>query len=367
MDSLNKLFFFDKLDHIKKFYLKTDSMYFDQDRVKEWINSIALRKVQELFFSIKCSIVVPLQLFYCESLTVLDFRFDNQQKLRLSFIHFKDKTLAMQLFSNCPVLEDLYMSNVSWKGLDVICFAMPQLKFFEIGGSVREGIENVKVKFDTPNLLTLTWFDYLPEEFIVVDSFPCLVEAGIRYNFARGYTKSRYDSLFNFVEKASHVKHLMVSHTYFCRKILEGPNDLPKSYHNFHNLVSFEVDVIYYNQIGLLYDIVLQRSPNLTSLIFHQLVLSPVEVDNPFPVNIVPRCLLLCLESIEFRKFHGHRQEIEVVKLFLEGALVLQKITLGSSSHRLEYMIKRKPTTEEVEDANGKILEKLKGVFMGFI
>ncbi|KAI3897033.1 hypothetical protein MKX03_015857, partial [Papaver bracteatum] len=140
MDFLDKVIFLNNLDHIKKFCLETDSMYFDQDRVKEWIELIALGKIQELFLSIKCSgpRVVPLTLFYCQSLTVLDLRFENQQvldqspllkicfqrlkKLRLSFIHFKDKRLAMLVFSNCPVLEDLYMSNVSWKGLDVICF-----------------------------------------------------------------------------------------------------------------------------------------------------------------------------------------------------------------------------------------------------
>ncbi|KAI3897037.1 hypothetical protein MKX03_015861, partial [Papaver bracteatum] len=346
MDSLDKVIFLDKLDHIKKFCLKTVSMYFDQD-------------LEELFISIKCSgpRVVPLKLFNCESLTALDLQFDNQQvldqspfsvisfqrlkRLRLSFIHFKDKALAMQLFSNCPVLEDLDMSNVSWKGLDVICFALPRLK---------EDLVNVKVKFDTPNLLSLMWCEYFPKEFIVVDSFPYLVEAGIRYSFDDGYTETRYDSLYNFVEKVSHVKHLMVSHTYFRPKILEDSSVIPRCNHSFRNLVSFEVDVIYYSQIGLLYDIILQVSPNLTSLIFHQLF-SSTEIVQTLLLDIVPRCLLSCLKSIVFRKFHWYPQEMEVVRLFLESALVLHTITLGSSS--------KKPTVEEVEEANGKILEQL--------
>ncbi|KAI3898569.1 hypothetical protein MKW92_042237 [Papaver armeniacum] len=376
MDFLDKVLFLDNLAHVKKFRLKTDSMYFDQDRVKKWINSIVMRDVEELILYIKCSgpRVVPLELFYCESLTVLDLRFQNRQvldqsslslisfqrlkRLRLSFIEFKDKTLAMQVFSNCPVLEDLCMSSVSWKGLDVICLALPQLKFFTIRGFGRESIENVKVKFETPNLLSLTWLDHIPKEFIV-DSFPCLVEAGIRYNIAEGYTQSRYDSLYKFVQKVSHVKHLMVSHTYFRPKILDDSSVLPRSYHTFSNLVSFEVDVIYYGQIGLLFDIILQFSPNLASLIFHKLFWFHELHEDVLPFNIVPSCLLISLKSIEFRKFYGCPEEMEVVKLFVESARVLQTITLGSSSHHLEHLNKKKPTAEEVEDANDIILEQL--------
>ncbi|KAI3907716.1 hypothetical protein MKW92_001644 [Papaver armeniacum] len=376
MHFLDKVLFLDNLAHIKKLCLKTDSKYFDQDRVKKWIISIVMHDVEELILSIKCSGpgVVPLELFNCESLTVLDLQFENKQVidqsplspisfqrlkiLRLSFIEFKDERLAVQVFSNCPVLEDLHMSKVSWKGLDVLCFALPCLKFFGIAFCGRKCIENVKVKFDTPNLLSLMWFDFLPEEFIV-DSFPCLVEAGIRYNFSEGYTKSRYESLHKFVEKVSHVKHLMVSHTYFYPKILDDSSLLPRSFHMFRNLVSFEVDIIYYGQIKSLFDTILQFSPNLTSLVFRQLFAYDKVGEDALSLNTVPRCLLLCLKFIEFRNFNGHPGEIEVVKLFLENAKVLQLITFESSSRRLEYMNKKKPTSEEVEDANHKILEQL--------
>ncbi|KAI3836748.1 hypothetical protein MKW92_023712 [Papaver armeniacum] len=377
MDFLDKVLFRDdKFAQIKTFFLETDSMYFDQERVKEWIKAIVMRSVEELILSIKCSgpRVVPLELFYCESLTVLHLWFDNKQVidqsplstlsfqrlkiLRLSFVHFKDKAFATQIFSNCPVLEDLHMSTVSWKGLDVICFALPQLKFFDICGFGRERIENVKVKFDTPNLVSLTWFDHLPEEFIV-DSFPCLVEAGIRYSLEEGYTKNRYDSLNKLIEKVSHVKHLMVSHTYFRPKILDDSSVLPTSYHTFRNLISFEVDVIYYGQIGLLFDIILEFSPNLTSLIFNQLLTYHKVGEDVLPLNLVPRCLLLSLKFIEFRKLYGCPKEMEVVKLFLKNAKVLQRLTLGSSSNHLEYLNEKKPTAKEVEDANNKILEQL--------
>ncbi|KAI3836747.1 hypothetical protein MKW92_023711 [Papaver armeniacum] len=367
MEFLDKVIFSDKLNDINKFRLETDSMYFDQDRTKEWINSIVSRNIEKLVLYIKCSgpRVVPLELFYCESLTILDLRFQNKQVLDqspLSKISFpRLKRLRLSFFSNCPVLEVLDMSNVSWKGLDVIFFALPRLKYFNvwIWGFGKECNENVKVKFDTPNLLSLTWFDHLPEEFIVVDSFPCLVEACLLFSFAEGYTESRYDSLYNFVEKMPHVKHLTVSDTYFHPEILDDSSAIPRSYPSFRNLVSLELTILYHSQIGLLYNVILQVSPNLTSLIFDKLYSSPEDVENPLLVNIVPRCLLLCLESIEFREFHGHPQEMEVVKLFLESARVLQRLTLGSSSNHLEYLNEKKPTAKEVEDANGKILEQL--------
>ncbi|RZC87867.1 hypothetical protein C5167_029778, partial [Papaver somniferum] len=123
-----------------------------------------------------------------------------------------------------------------------------------------------------------------------------------------------------------HAKHLMVSDTYFHPKIIDDSSAIPRSYPSFRNLVSLEVTVLYHSQIGLLYDVILQVSPNLTSLIFDK--------------------------SIEFREFHGHPQEMEVVKLFLESARVLQRMTLGSSSNHLEYLNEKKPTAKEVEDAN---------------
>ncbi|RZC90343.1 hypothetical protein C5167_031055 [Papaver somniferum] len=244
MQFLDKVLFLDNLAHIKKFCLKTDSKYFDQDRVKKWIISIVMHAVEELILSIKCSgsRVVPLELFNCESLTVLDLQFENKQ----------DERLAVQVFCNCPVLEDLHMS-----------------------------------------------------------------------------------------------------------KILDDSSVLPRSFHMFRNLVSFEVDIMYYGQIKSLFDTILQFSPNLTSLVFLQLFAYVKVGEDALSLNVVPRCLLLCLKFIEFRNFYGHPGEIEVVKLFLENARVLQLITLGSSSHRLEYMNKKKPTAEEVEDANHKILEQL--------
>ncbi|MCL7044667.1 hypothetical protein MKW94_024866 [Papaver nudicaule] len=250
------------------------------------------------------------------------------------------------------------MYKVSWKGLDVICFALPQLKFFEIASGGRESIENVKVKFETPNLLSLTWGGYLPKEFIV-DSFPVLVEADICYGFAEGYAKSRYDSLCKFTEKVSHVKHLTVSDTYFLPKVLDDSSVLPKSYHTFLNLTCLDVAFIDYGKIGSLFDIILQYSPNLTSLIFRQIMMYQEVGYDPLPLNIMPRCLLLSLKSVEFHKFDGHPKEMEVVQLFLESARVLQTMTLGSLSYHLEELNKKKPTAKEVDDANNEILEQL--------
>lgn len=65
MHFLDKVLFLDNLAHIKKFCLKTDSKYFDQDRVKKWIISIVMHAVEEIILSIKCSGpgVIPLELF----------------------------------------------------------------------------------------------------------------------------------------------------------------------------------------------------------------------------------------------------------------------------------------------------------------
>lgn len=135
---------------IQRFHLNCDNEHFDASRVREWITALIKRKVRELNLMVNCprSNLVPVDLFICESLTILDFDFGKEQVLefpqsislpklkvlRLSYVLFKDKALAQQFFSNCPTLEELVLCRCRRNDLDVLFFSAPRLKFFALKG-----------------------------------------------------------------------------------------------------------------------------------------------------------------------------------------------------------------------------------------
>ncbi|KAF9618676.1 hypothetical protein IFM89_002371 [Coptis chinensis] len=49
-------------------------------------------------------------------------------------------------------------------------------------------------------------------------------------------------------------------------------------------------------------------------------------------LETIPPCSLLCLKSVEFKKIHGNRYELYLVKYLLKNAIALEKMTIISSS-----------------------------------
>ncbi|KAI3844140.1 hypothetical protein MKW92_032034, partial [Papaver armeniacum] len=76
-------------------------------------------------------------------------------------------------------------------------------------------------------------------------------------------------------------------------------------------------------------------------------------------VDVVPHCFLMNLKSIKFQNFEGQRNELDLVKLFLQNAGVLQTVTIEISSNSLVNSKKKTHTAKDVEDFNKKIMRQL--------
>ncbi|RZC84523.1 hypothetical protein C5167_047314 [Papaver somniferum] len=101
------------------------------------------------------------------------------------------------------------LKNCGWENVEFKRVSAPRLKSFIIlTGCLGSYVYLAKVDIDAPNLLSFTFCDWLPEDF-VVDSFPLLQVADLYYNY--GDIESRFLPLSKFVMKLCNVKVLKIS------------------------------------------------------------------------------------------------------------------------------------------------------------
>ncbi|KAI3916547.1 hypothetical protein MKW92_017868 [Papaver armeniacum] len=166
-------------------------------------------------------------------------------------------------------------------------------------------MEDIKVKIDAPNLISFTFCDKLPEDF-VVDSLPLLHDADLYYNY--GDIDSRFGPLSKFIMKLCNVKLLKISGAYFKVKF------------------------------------------------------SGKAKENTLTFDKVPQCLV-CLKSFKILKFNGYPKELEMVKFVLKHARILQMVIMETSYTVEDYMGVRKKKkhlkAKEVEALNEKIRRQL--------
>ncbi|XP_026417540.1 F-box/LRR-repeat protein At3g59200-like [Papaver somniferum] len=197
MDYVDRVLVQRNMLNINKFCLNCENEYFDLKRVNAWITTAGKCQVKEFIFSWRNSHpsndeVMPDSLFTCQSLTTLDFQFPELgvlKILRLTNVAYEDQKSAGKLFSSCPVLEELCLTDCGWENVQFIRISAPRLKSFTLNGCLGSYMESARVKIDAPNLLSFTFCDWLPEDF-VVDSFPLLQDAFLYYNY--GDIESRF-------------------------------------------------------------------------------------------------------------------------------------------------------------------------------
>lgn len=83
-------------------------------------------------------------MFTCESLEVLELNmfydlklpshicFSSLKKLGLPNVSFLDDRSTQQLFSGCPVLEELSIFNCEWENVKAVCISAPMLRELKI-------------------------------------------------------------------------------------------------------------------------------------------------------------------------------------------------------------------------------------------
>ncbi|OVA09206.1 F-box domain [Macleaya cordata] len=336
MNFVDKVLFLLEIPNIQKFSLHFDQ-HFDGFRVNAWITTLIRRKVEELilFIDKAKSFMFPLCFFTCESMTNLELdmngdvlnlpksiSFPSLKILRLTDIRFVDENLTQLFFSNCPVLEELSFTDCSWIDMNFVCISAPALKRLFLTIPNAPGIDTSTVKIYAPNLLSLVYNEVVAKDYFL-HSFPSLVDANIDYLYGGDPLDAREETGFGstkLLENLSNVKHLKMSGgTFEVLSYAVVPlTNLPA----FCNLIHLEVSSsLLFTTVRTLIDF-LHISPNLESLGCFD------DGDDGWTLNLVPQCLLLHLKSVEFHQFDGC--ELDVVKLFLKNAGVLQKMTIFS-------------------------------------
>ncbi|RZC91145.1 hypothetical protein C5167_027208 [Papaver somniferum] len=191
---------------------------FDETRVKK-------RKVEELVLSIESEnpFIFPLSFFTCDSLVVLDLKYNSIlclpntisfpriKILRLTNIEFVNENLTGELFSNCPILEGLCLFDCDFvDDFKVLCITSGTLKHLSI---INCCLFHQTLKVFTPNLLTIKYAAELPADF-VLGRFLSLVEADIQISNNRAQPRL-YAPIIKLYQRLFNVKLLKTSGSSF--------------------------------------------------------------------------------------------------------------------------------------------------------
>ncbi|KAI3968363.1 hypothetical protein MKW92_042687 [Papaver armeniacum] len=347
MDFVDRLLILRNMSTIHKFCFVCDreNCHFDPVRVMEWIATAIKCKVEEVILSMGCPAdMLPDSLFTSESLIKLDIYFPDDtvyyeamlsfpksisfprlRILRLSGIVFLDEISVQQLFSSCPLLEDLCLADCFWNKINLLRISAPALKHFTlINIFMPSSMKSLDLKINAPNLMSIKYCDWLPMD-LVVDNSPSLVHVDLCFKNTFD-NNSDFDLLSKFISKLSGVQRLQLS-SYYGRKkqILGLVNVIPARVPTFEN-IHLETEFLHADTMLKF----LQFTPNLESLVIVGGLPRNTVNENAITLNIVPRCLLLHLTTIKVRKFEGVPEELKLVKYFLENARILELLILES-------------------------------------
>ncbi|KAG5546421.1 hypothetical protein RHGRI_018560 [Rhododendron griersonianum] len=217
--------------------------------------------------------------------------------LNLVEVQCENEDSAENLFSGCPVLEELHMSgNSSLSLFDNQVYKLvvnaPKLEHFHLSDSVT-------LEFSLVNLSSL----------LKAKVCTLLSRSGPPTNYGPNASK--------LLRGIANVKFLDI--------LIEVEGRVLPTFHNLTHL-RLGLDCISCWNRDLLEDF-LQFSPNLEVLVLEGESPGSAEFWSPPPQ--VPCCLSLHLKEVEILQFDGKEYQLELVKYLLENAKVLKKMTLG--------------------------------------
>ncbi|XP_026459600.1 putative F-box protein At1g58310 [Papaver somniferum] len=185
-----------------KHHLDVLGKYDITDRMNTWIMAAVKHNIQELLLFIIAYEIFKLPdcFFACKSLIKFVFCGAGMQHSglvlpntmhfpRLKYLAFSDVSLAVsdentlisKLFTNCPVLESLLLTDCSIH-LD---FSSLSLKHFQLDNYDTSGPTDTTVKLRAPNLISIVCKDYMSQDYSL-ENLSSLVTAhiGMRVKYA---------------------------------------------------------------------------------------------------------------------------------------------------------------------------------------
>ncbi|KAI3931645.1 hypothetical protein MKW92_020521, partial [Papaver armeniacum] len=212
-----------KWKNVGNFLSDLDFKYDVSRHIATWIMAAVKHNVQELKLTIflREMIKLPDCLFTCKSLTKLRFSgfsrdltdfvlphipmyFPRLRCLALTGVSLGDESLTSKLFSSCPSLESLLLTDCSIK----FDFTSLSLKHFHLDNcyDVCESTDDydITVKLSAPNLTSLICKDYMSQDYSL-ENLSSLVTADIGMKVSDDY---RVDIPKTISELATEVKEL---------------------------------------------------------------------------------------------------------------------------------------------------------------
>ncbi|GKV34441.1 hypothetical protein SLEP1_g42816 [Rubroshorea leprosula] len=355
MNIADRLFYYRNRCPIDKFQLSwPESKHLDPLRLEGWIKVVICNGVREVDISIYAfhlkELLLPSSLFTCETLVVLKLnisrKFDgsglelpaNVRLPSLKFLHLSEITFSNvdswnRLFSNCPVLEDLYFSftgghcklsvfHPKLKRLTLLCVATDWL----YGG--------IEIVITAPSLVYLACTVNDADSIIFVN-IQCLVKANIEFSRLIG-NKERYTRVAtDLMGGISNIQTLWITgFTLSILKLLSVPIPV---FHKMTHLTIFFGES-YVNKLPYL----LERCESLETLVLQNKCYWDLAAWSLLEASKIS-CFSSCLKTIKILSFNGYADEMEIVKFFLNSARVLgsMEIHIHANYEALPEIIER--------------------------
>ncbi|OMO66546.1 hypothetical protein CCACVL1_21095 [Corchorus capsularis] len=314
-------------------------------------------KVQKLDLSLpeKRDFLLPPDLFTSQSLSEFKLELSYGRLLVPSSIYlFSLKTLYLlgvkfpedesteQLFSGCPVLEELVLESCHWTNLNNVTLFIPSLRKFTICSNVvcsNDDLLDCKIKICAVNLVSFHWESYMIVE-LFLENLSSLVYAYVDAMKERRPYEPRSERVVKLLSGIRNVKSLSLSNDTVKFLLHTGTPILQVPLPTFDNLTHLTVECessepnICHSE-PLMY--FLQKSPNLESLDID----CGIKLKGDWVLEIVPHCVKSHLKTFSLSCFNWDASEIHVLKYLFEKVAVLERVTVYSLEDSLDEDVKK--------------------------
>ncbi|CAL8145286.1 unnamed protein product [Prunus armeniaca] len=321
----------------------------DACRVNAWIDATVRRNVKKLYLylhSLKEPFYLPHSLFTSTTLVAAELDipflfkapstvcFSSLRTLSLRSIVFSDDS-TQQLFSGCPVLEELSIEECKWMNLKFVSICAPQLlrlTITELDPQLSKGSDGCQIMIFG---VSLTYFYYRGEllnEYCFYDSSsPNEAEIHLSYNFTKKLRPTAY-RLYKLLRGLSSVKELVFSDSNAFEVILGNAPELVAQMPLFNDLTTLVLeDSVYIDNKALL--TMLQYCSCLETLVFVEGIgLSSDRVEDDGVLEPLPPCFLSHLKMVEVGDFSGDENELNALEILLKNAMVLENMLLACTT-----------------------------------
>ncbi|KAL7249964.1 hypothetical protein ACSBR1_012031 [Camellia fascicularis] len=344
LDFVERVLLLHDASDIKRLRLRF-TVVVNSSRLNSWISAAVRHNVEELDLSlpVQTRFVLPCCLFTCDSLVVLKLfmdcpfkppifiHFSNLKTLHLSAVTFSDDNSTQQLFSSCPVLQELELLYCGWKNLKTIIISIPTLKRLAIENEpLRDDALSCVTKIYAANLISLKCTTNQKVDFHLCN-LSSVVEAHIDLLYRFSMQQEVASCAINLVTGICNVETLTISNNTLSLMCVENVLDhIP----TFYNMSCLELNEEFPGRLNGALMVLLEKSPKLEFLDFDMGFEPNASFDEvDFTLGRVPSCFTSCLKTISITVFKGTPAEFHMLRFLLKNATVLQAMLIYCSGN----------------------------------